>query len=325
VPSRRWGSWAGRGLVVLTILVFAGVNLYDYFVRWPRFPEVLHEYQAPVSAVARYLHQQPVPSPVSVSAPYVDYWNPWSKMNYDLYARNDEAVRWFDGTQSLLLPGSGPATVVLPDHILLPSGLAPELDALLRASARPVALDVTDRFGARFDVYEWVDRDPLAQRLAAAAAAPAWSSPETAYEAGVSEDQRHPLEMPLDFGRLVLLGYTYDQDRAAPGQVWRMTTYWQVREPSRDPLALFVHVLDAENNVLAGWDGLYVSRETWQEQDLLVHVHTLTLPPDAPAGMQRVQLGAYSPVTQQRLPLAIAAQERAPYDRALLHPLTVER
>lgn len=329
-PSRthtrgRWGTWAGRALAVLTILIFASLNLYDYLVRWPRFPEVLHEYQAPITAVARYLRENPEQTPACVSAPYVDYWNPWSKMNHDLYATDDERVRWFDGTQSLLLPESGHATIVLPDHILLPLGLAPDLDTLLQASAQPVALNVTDRLGARFDVYEWTDRGPLTQRLAAAAAAPAWASAETVYESGTSDSHRRPLEMPLDFQRLALLGYTYEQERAQPGQVWRMTTYWQVREDGADPLALFVHVLDADNQVRAGWDGLYVSQETWQAGDLLIHVHTLTLPSELSAGMQRVEVGVYSPVTQQRLALSVEGQGPAPYDRALLQPLTVER
>ena len=152
---------------------------------------------------------------------------------------------------------------------------------------------------------------------------------EGPYVAGESEEQRQILDVPLDFGhRLSLLGYTFDRTQVAAGESWRIKTTWRVSmTPSPggiDPLAIFVHVLDENNTVTAGWDGLYVPPEGWREGDVFIHIHTLTLPPGIPAGPQRTELGVYSPVTLERLaPFTGVGDETAPHHRVLLRPLNV--
>jgi hypothetical protein len=81
--------------------------------------------------------------------------------------------------------------------------------------------------------------------------------------------------------------------------------------------------------VRASWDGFHVSPANLQEGDLLIHLHMLSLPADLAPGAWRVEVGVYSPLTLERLPLHTGAgeaalSERAPYDRALLRALTVE-
>jgi hypothetical protein len=173
--------------------------------------------------------------------------------------------------------------------------------------------------GAELDLYRWSDRDRLEQRLAQVVSALAWSSPETTYVPGTSEEQRQALPFPLAFGdRLSMRGYTYHRRQ----DVLQVVTYWQVLDEKTSPLAIFVHVLDPANTVRAGWDGLYVSTDGWQPRDIFVHLHTLPLPADLDAPAARIEIGVYSPVTLQRLPLVIDGRaETAPYDRALLAPL----
>ena len=61
------------------------------------------------------------------------------------------------------------------------------------------------------------------------------------------------------------------------------------------------------------------------ENALLIQVHALTLPPDAPAGAQRVEIGVYSPVTLQRHPLFLGIGEHtAPHNRVLTESLAVQ-
>jgi hypothetical protein len=317
---------AARGLVVCALIIAVVVNGYDYFYRWPRYREVRHEYQAPVTAAARYVERHASSQPVAISAPYVDYWNPWSAMNFELYAPElADTVRWFDGRQSLLLPAGSEALIVLPDHLLLPSDLHPDLAAIVEGGAHPIALDRRDALGDELDIYRWVSSLALDRTIASAARGTAWASPETVYLDGASDAQRVPLRFPLDAGgRLALLGYSYAKPTAAPGESWELVTYWQIASADPDPLAIFVHLIDTENVVRAGWDGLYVSSESWGVGDRLVHRHTLVLPEDVPSGPLRIEVGVYSPVTLARLPLQMgSAGDRAPYDRVLLAPIEV--
>ncbi|MBN1643015.1 MAG: glycosyltransferase family 39 protein [Anaerolineae bacterium] len=319
----RTARWGTRALVASALVLFVAANSHDYFYRWPRFREVRHEYQAPVTAVARYLQEHAKADAVAVSAPYVDYWNPWSVMNFRLYAPAlADRVRWFDGAQSLLL-AAGPATwVFLPEHLLLPSDLHPELDAILRDGAGPAERVYRDRIGDQVEIYLWEDREALDQALDRAAQGSAWASAETTYLGEASDASRVPLRFPIAFGeRLSLLGYRYARDDAAPGETWELTTYWAVTASDPSPLALFLHVLDDQNAVRAGWDGLYVSTESWATGDLFIHRHALALPSDLPSGVLRVEVGVYSPVTLARLPVLPGDGSRAPHDRALLAPL----
>ena len=323
----RWMQVSIKVLAVVVILVFAWTNVFDYFVRWPRFSEVRREYQAPVTAVARYLEQHPGIATACVSAPYVDFWNPWSKMTFDLYFQHrDVRICWFNGAKSLILPGDRDAFVFLPDHLAPSSVLDADLGSLLKAGSVPVQTGYQDQGGSSFDLLRVQDLAPFERRLDAVAAARVWASAEGPYVPGTSEQQRQELVLPLRFGdRLSLLGYAHDQVTASAGETWQMTTYWRVLTGSNDALSIFVHVLDRENNVVAGWDGLDASPESWREGDLFIQVHTLALPSDVPTGVQRVEIGVYSPVTLLRHPLFVGVGEHtAPYNRAIAESLTVQ-
>jgi len=330
--------WAAYALVIAALLVFVPVNVQDYFVRWPHFPDVQHEYQAPITAVARYVQERDVPTEVAVSAPYVDYWQPWSVWNYDLFIAGSRRapkaeVRWFNGTDSILFPTLAStdtgALFILPDHIRLPSELHPELQALLLPGSRVIETDYVDKNGSTLDLYLWEDPSALDQRLQDVAAAGAWASAEGPIVASQSERERVVQPLPADVGnRLSFLGYSYGRSGAARGAEWQVTTYWQVLESTPDkanePLALFVHVLDDANGVLSGWDGLHAAVKSWVPGDVYVQIHTLYLPADTPSGTYRVELGVYSPVSLERLPIYTGQGDTtAPHSRLLLAPLQV--
>jgi hypothetical protein len=335
--DRLWLRRGAMALGIVALCVFGSVNAYDYFFQWPRFPDVQHEYQAPITAVARYVQQPDVPADVAVSAPYVDHWNPWSVWNYDLFTAGSRTVskahvRWFNGTDSLLFPraegAQQHALFILPDHIRLPSELHADLQTLLMSGARALETGYTDVNGSTLDLYLWEDRTALDQRLREVAGAAVWTSPEGPYVAGQSEQDRTAQVLPLDFGsRLTLLGYHYDSSEVAGGAAWQMTSYWQIEETdvsAGDALAIFVHALDDANAVLASWDGLHAAVETWKPGDVYVQVHTLHVAPQTPAGAYRVELGVYSPVTLERLPIYIdQAGTTAAHSRLLLMPLEV--
>ena len=335
--GKRWLYRAALAAVAVVSLVFVSVNAYDYFVRWPRFPDVRHEYQAPITAVARFVQQSEIPVDVAVSAPYVDYWHPWSVWNYDLFtagsrAASETRVRWFNGRDSLLFPATKDAQplvlFILPDHIRLPSQLDPDLQALLTSGGRELGRHSTPN-GSTLDRYLWQDRTALDQRLQKVQNAPVWAGPEGPYVAGESEQTRTAQALPLDFGsRLTLLGYDYGDAEVTSGGEWRVATYWQVQdappESMHAPLAIFVHALDETNAVTLGWDGLHVSVENWWTGDVVIQIHTLHVPPHVSAGIYRVELGVYSPVSLERLPIHTEpAGTTAPHNRLLLESLEV--
>ena len=120
------------------------------------------------------------------------------------------------------------------------------------------------------------------------------------------------------------MGYDYEATETGAGKTWRVNTYWRVLAPNQEPLALFIHVLDDANTVRAGWDGLYVSPESWETGDVFIQAHLLHLPGDMPTGRQRVELGVYSPITMERLALYAGAEnDTVPHNRAILRSLTV--
>jgi hypothetical protein len=336
--ARPWLHRVAVAFAVLSLLAFVSINANDYYARWPRFPDVRHEYQAPITAVARYVQNQGAPTAVAVSAPYVDYWHPWSVWNYELFAAGFRPglaadVRWFNGTDSILFPGTGDRSAetlfILPDHVRLPSELHPDLRALLLPGSRVLETGYSAENGSTLDLYLWQDRTVLDGRLQAIASAEAWTSAEGPYVAGQSEQSRIAQPLPVDFGgRLSFLGYHYDRNSVASGQEWRATTYWQVLESPPDtigdPLAIFVHALDDANTILSGWDGLHAAVKSWRPGDVYVQIHTLHLPADALSDTYRIELGVYSPVSLERLPIYTGQNgTTAPHSRLLLAPLEV--
>jgi hypothetical protein len=186
-----------------------------------------------------------------------------------------------------------------------------------------------DVSGATFDLYLWQNREPLEQRLQSVVSAPVWTSPEGPYVAGQSEQARRRFNLPLDFGRrLLLAGYTYNHELPFAGQAMsagetlRISTYWQVLDSSSAPLAVFVHVLDDANSILASWDGLHVSTENWESGDVFIQMHDLHIPGDVSPGVYRIEVGVYSPVTLERLSIYSGpGDETAPQDRLVLFPI----
>ncbi len=72
----------------------------------------------------------------------------------------------------------------------------------------------------------------------------------------------------------------------------QLFTYWQVAAPLPTDLALFVHLLDTEGNLMTQHDGLDAIPETLQVGDLIVQRHLLPLAAPLPESYE-VRVGAY--------------------------------
>ena len=65
------------------------------------------------------------------------------------------------------------------------------------------------------------------------------------------------------------------------GQHVNLMTYWRAGDKAVTPLQMFVHVLDANGNVVAQADRLDASPFGWQAGDVIAQVHQLDVPVSA--------------------------------------------
>ena len=246
----------------------------------------------------------------------------------DLPSQAVEAILWdnpvplktFQPETSFILPDRHPAWVIS----------SPPLAFIPALQERFLAVST-----ARPDLGAWYLEDPAPLQEALAVQGnenPVWHSPAIAFPPGF---ERHSLAYPVDVGGVLkLTGYQYcelriancklqiahSSSQIATGNLY-LITFWQAQRPVNPPLALFVHLLDAQGQVVSGWDGLDVSPAGWEPGDRLVQLHSLALPADLPAGTYQIELGLYRPDTMQRLPVLVDGAPVA--DRLLLAPVQI--
>jgi len=248
------------------------------------------------------------------------------------YARlgtNDARVVWFDAGRAVVAPeGSDPVFLIFADDV----PVHPMLDGLLPpgktgGSFQPCAPSTT-RNERAFRMCEGSPRGPFMARVEAVAQdAPVWHMPASQFMPGDPANHGRRLSYPVRFGdRVELLAYQVDprsSGRTAlrPGDTLTLITYWRVYEPGRDPLKLFVHLLDPDSTYQGGEDRLDVWYENWQAEDLFAQVQEVTLNTDAAPGEYQVEIGWYNPETMQRL--QVLWDGAASIDRVLLDPVQV--
>jgi hypothetical protein len=103
-----------------------------------------------------------------------------------------------------------------------------------------------------------------------------------------------------------LLGFEV-RDNLPPGAEFDVTLYWEALRPPDDDYVVFVHLLDAKGQVVASHDGQPMdgryATKAWLPGEVVPDVHCLTLAPDIPAGMYRLQVGVYQWPSMERLPV----------------------
>jgi hypothetical protein len=127
-----------------------------------------------------------------------------------------------------------------------------------------------------------------------------------------------------------LVAYNLLTPQVAPGETVTLVTFWRVRDPGAlepvDPrhygraAALFVHVLDAEGNIVAQADRLDAPAWNWHVGDAFVQVHEISLDGDVPPRTYDLAVGIYNRHTMQRLTVVVDGGEQ---DRVLLETLEV--
>jgi hypothetical protein len=108
------------------------------------------------------------------------------------------------------------------------------------------------------------------------------------------------------FGPAVeLAGYDLAESASAPGSPLEVTLYWHARQTPDKNYRVFVHLLDAEGQIVAQHDGAPGEGELpalgWLPGEYVTDTHRLALPSNLPAGEYSLEVGLYDPVTRQRL------------------------
>jgi hypothetical protein len=225
-------------------------------------------------------------------------------------------VRAFDPLTSFVAPATGETTYIVSDLLPFAVGLRSELLEQAQAMQR----------GQGYTVYSLDATATLAAEASSLAANnPVWWSPAVDFAIGDPDQLRQPVTLPSDFRNasdtLALIGYDQSATEAAPGDELTFTTYWRVLGEVPPSLTFFAHLLDAQSNIWAGWDGLDVSPYGWQRGDIIVQYVRLSVLPDAPLGEYQVEIGAYTADDGRRL--TVLENDEPVANRLLLQPVQV--
>ncbi len=106
-----------------------------------------------------------------------------------------------------------------------------------------------------------------------------------------------------------------------------VTLHWEAMAALDQDLAVFIHLLDADGNLVAQHDGPPRQGDfptwAWEEGDRIPDSHTLLLPADLERGTYRLVVGVYSRQDGTRLPVFDEANQRVPGDAVVLTELNL--
>jgi hypothetical protein len=120
--------------------------------------------------------------------------------------------------------------------------------------------------------------------------------------------QPPPIADDALFGDSLLLeGHAPLEVNLTPGSTLNLQLWWQALAPVGTDYNVFVHLLDAADNIVAQGDGVPMEgrypTSAWAVGESVVDSRSLALPSDLPIGEYRLILGLYNPADGNRLPL----------------------
>jgi hypothetical protein len=180
---------------------------------------------------------------------------------------NDVRSRWFLPDSALLLAHGSDSWMVLPDFTVHDPRLKPYRDAILTAVAHRQGLSL-------YRVHsDWRT---------------AWE-PLLAHWTGRGE-----VPFCRDESCLTLVNWQLHTPEVVTDNELAVLTLWQY-QGAPQPVKMFVHLLDQENQIQSQWDRSDVAWEGWQSGDMLLQLHRLSLPETLAPGNYAVWIGLYHP------------------------------
>ena len=266
-------------LVILSgiVLLNGWLTLRDYFGTWANDDFVRFQYHAPTRAVAKWLDENPQIVDVAIGTNLNELTLDPLALRLDL-KRDDVKARWFTPETALLY-------------------LWPRVNQVILLSVQPAGGETKADLAA----CETLHADQV--QLFDVCTTREFSGGVIANFEGV-----------LDLFGWQRVKFT----PVHPGERMGYKLWWIVRDSYSGPgLKSFVHLLDAQGQVIVGDDRLDVNLSTLFPGDVIQQISTLLIPPDLAPGSYQVEVGLYNPETGARTQLADGS------DRYLLYPLDV--
>jgi hypothetical protein len=264
-------------LAVALIATIGALTVRDYFGRWANEPEVRVQYEATMVAALRYLDEHGSGAAAVSTITPGRYHTPAVAL---LTLRNPAVhPRWFDGRESLLFPAGEEGLIVIPGFTPVPPELQPYLAEATRIDELPMRPNDLDR---PVHIY-------------------ALNSPGGDIARTMTPILSNGVPMIARFmGSAELLGYDLSRTETRPGDTLTLVTAWRLKQPLPGA-SLFAHVVGPDGRPIAQADSLGAPGESWVFGDVLLQLHTISLPDDAPAGEYPLAVGVYTKSDGRRL------------------------
>lgn len=286
-------------------------DLRAYFINWPRRGMTRLLYRADYRETADFLNDQPGIGDVMVSSALL---GPWDRLALEVdLKRSDVTLRLSNPQRALVWPDTQSEEQTFSAILTTwPAPSSPIVD-LLRATTESTAT-----IAPTLTLYE--PKEEIGQPSHTLCGPQPTINPRT-----------------FTNGLKLTDVCWWNGDRPEPGEEAVLITAWHVAQPLELPpipivanppppgvysgprLAVFAHLLDADEGPLAIDDGLWVDPLTLRLGDRFVQIHRFTLAADAPQKPHTLALGLYDPKTGQRWSIDVkdgSGQTR--YDQVIL-------
>lgn len=297
--------WSLRGVarqvVVVALIALFGFNLWwavdDLFNDWATLPETAQVYDSRIGALARFLDQNRVETPVVLCARQLSSPNPYELTSIMKLAlmmhRADAPLRAADCGESLILTNGGETQYVVMVEADGLSAVNPQLQPWLAQGEIVNRPDVPAN-----SVITLRAADALADRVGSfTTISPVTFAPDEPGGFGVALP-------PIRFeGNLTFLGYDVGwADQMRPGDVLTVVTYWRIDGIVPRDLRFFTHVQnDPAARPVAQHDTIGLLPYLLEPRDVLVQVNYINLPFSLRDGGYTISVGAYEAATGNRL------------------------
>ncbi|MCE5260184.1 MAG: glycosyltransferase family 39 protein [Chloroflexi bacterium] len=112
-----------------------------------------------------------------------------------------------------------------------------------------------------------------------------------------------------------------------PGETETIVFYWRSLAPTDTNYTVFVHLVDAEGNVIAQADSqprqARFPTALWAKGDTIQDAHTISVPPTAASGEYTLRVGFYRLETMERLPARNEAGQLLSDNQLIIKGLTI--